>query len=73
MSAVAAEIDPTPSEPEVLERVKADHPATFEAALDEYRVAMFRARDHLVEHDLVTIPDGERLRGHRDARSTCAT
>ncbi len=24
-------------------------------------MAMFRARDHLVEHDLVTIPDGERL------------
>ena len=59
--AVAAEIDPDASEPEVLARVKADHPMTFEDALQEYRVAMFRARDHLVEHDLVTIPDGERL------------
>ena len=59
--AVAAEIDPDAAEPEVLARVKADHPATFEDALEEYRVAMFRARDHLVEHDLVTIPDGERL------------
>ncbi|MET1232518.1 MAG: DUF885 domain-containing protein [Candidatus Limnocylindrales bacterium] len=59
--AVAAEIDPMASEAEVLERIKSDHPATFEAALDEYRVAMFRARDHLVERDLVTIPDGERL------------
>jgi uncharacterized protein (DUF885 family) len=59
--AVAAEIDPTASEAEVLARIKSDHPATFEAALDEYRVAMFRARDHLVERDMVTIPDGERL------------
>ncbi len=58
---VAKEIDPNASEQEVLDRVKADHPPTFEAALEEYRVAMFRARDHLVEHDLVTIPDGERL------------
>jgi uncharacterized protein (DUF885 family) len=59
--AVAAEIDPGASEAAVLDRVKADHPATFEEALEAYRVAMFRARDHLVEHDLVTIPDGERL------------
>ncbi len=59
--AVAAEIDPHASEAAVLDRVKSDHPATFEEALEAYRVAMFRARDHLVEHDLVTIPDGERL------------
>jgi uncharacterized protein (DUF885 family) len=60
-TAVAAEIDPLAAPEEVLDRVKSDHPATFEEALDAYRVAMFRARDHLVEHDLVTIPDGERL------------
>ena len=59
--AVATEIDPAASEAEVLDRVKSDHPASFEDALEEYRVAMFRARDHLVERDLVTIPDGERL------------
>jgi len=58
---VAAEIDPSASEAAVLDRVKSDHPATFEEALDAYRAAMFRARDHLVEKDLVTIPDGERL------------
>ena len=59
--AVAAEIDPRASEAEVLDRAKRDHPATFELALEEYRAAMFRAREHLVERDLVSIPAGERL------------
>src|SRR3990172_92623 len=59
---VAREIDPHAGEAEVLDRVKNDHPATFEQALEEYRTAMLRARAHLVERDLVTIPDGEHLR-----------
>jgi uncharacterized protein (DUF885 family) len=59
---VAAEIDPAASETEVLDRIKSDHAATFEAALDGYRDAMFRARHHIQEHDLATIPEGESLR-----------
>jgi uncharacterized protein (DUF885 family) len=41
--------------------VKDDQPASFEAALDAYRDAMLRARAHLIEHDLVTVPADERI------------
>ena len=43
-AAAAREIDPDASEAEVLARVKADHPTTFEGALAEYRDVMDRAR-----------------------------
>lgn len=59
--AVAHEIDPDASEAEIIARVKADHPATFGAALTAYRQAMSRARAHLIDHDLVTIPTDERI------------
>ena len=59
--AVAREIDPTVDEPTVVDRIKRDHPASFEEALDTYRDAMRRARAHLVRHDLATIPDDERI------------
>lgn len=54
--AAAAEIDPSASEQQVLERVKADHPATFEGALAEYREVMARARDFIEERGLATLP-----------------
>ena len=60
-AAAAAEIDPDAPEEEVVERVKSDHPATFGEALDAYRTAMARARRHLIDHDLVTVPDDERV------------
>ncbi len=60
-AAAAREIDPTADELEVVERVKSDHPPTFEAALDEYRTAMARARQHLIDHRIVTVPDDERI------------
>ena len=60
-AAVAREIDPNASEAEVIARVKADHPATFADALTGYRDAMRRARGHLIEHDLVTVPPDERI------------
>ncbi len=53
----AAEIDPTASELEVLERVKADHPATFDEALSEYQEVMARAKAFIEERGLATIPD----------------
>jgi uncharacterized protein (DUF885 family) len=59
--AAAREIDPTADEPTVVDRIKRDHPGTFGEALDAYRDAMRRARSHLVERDLVSIPDDERL------------
>ena len=57
----AREIDPSADEATVVDRVKSDHPATFDAALEEYRAVMLRARAHLVEHDIVSIPAGERI------------
>jgi uncharacterized protein (DUF885 family) len=54
-------VDPDAEELTVIDAVKSDQPADFEAALDAYRDAMLRARRHLVEHDLVTVPDDERI------------
>jgi len=60
-AAAAREIDPAADELTVIDRVKSDQPADFDAALDAYRDAMHRARRHLVERDLVTVPDDERI------------
>ena len=57
----AREIDPNAPEAQVLERVKDDHPRTFDDAILGYRDAMGRARRHLIEHDLVTVPPDERV------------
>jgi uncharacterized protein (DUF885 family) len=59
--AAAKEIDPTVDEATVIDRIKSDHPATFEEALEGYRDAMLRAREHLIEHDIVTVPETERI------------
>jgi uncharacterized protein (DUF885 family) len=59
--AAAREIDPDVDEATVVDRIKSDHPATFDDALEGYRDAMLRSRDHLIEHDIVTVPDGERI------------
>ncbi len=59
--AAARDLDPGADLPTVLDRLKSDHPDTFEEALDLYRDAMGRARAHVIEHDLVTVPDGERI------------
>jgi uncharacterized protein (DUF885 family) len=60
-AAAAREVDPDASEAEVIDRVKSDQPADFEAALASYQDAMRRARTHLIERDLVTVPDDERI------------
>ncbi len=57
----AREIDPSVDEATVVDRIKSDHPATFAEALEEYRTATARARAHLIEHRIVTVPDDERL------------
>jgi len=60
-AAAAREIDPTADEATVIDRVKSDQPAGFDGALGAYRLAMARARQFLVDHDLVTVPDDERI------------
>ena len=59
--ATARAIDPSATEAEVVDRMKSDHPATFAAALEEYRADTARARAHLVANGIVTVPDDERL------------
>ena len=60
-AAAAREIDPGTTEAAVVDRVKRDHPSTFEAALDTYRDDMRRARQYLIDHAIVTIPPDERV------------
>jgi uncharacterized protein (DUF885 family) len=60
-AAAAREIDPSADEADVIARVKSDHAASFAGALEAYQVAMRRARAHLVERGLVSLPDDERI------------
>jgi uncharacterized protein (DUF885 family) len=60
-TAAAHEVDPDATEAEVIDRIKSDHPADFDGALTAYREAMLRSRQHLIDHDLVSIPDDERI------------
>jgi len=57
----AREIDPSTDEATVVDRIKRDHPATFEEALDAYRDVMVRGRQHLIDHRIVTVPPDERI------------
>ena len=59
--AAAREIDARASEAEVIDRIKRDHPPTFDDALEAYRGDMRRARQHLIDHDLATVPPDERV------------
>ena len=60
-AAAAREIDPDADELEVIDRIKSDQPASFEAALGAYRDAMLRSRQHIIDRDLMTVPDDERI------------
>ena len=57
----AAEVDEHATEDEVIDRLKSDHPATFEEALDAYRDVMIRSRQYLIDHYIVTVPGDERI------------
>jgi uncharacterized protein (DUF885 family) len=59
--AAAREIDPAADEATVVDRIKNDHPATFEEALDAYRDVMVRGRQHLIDHGIITVPPDERI------------
>jgi len=49
-------MDPSLTESEAVDRVKADGPPDFAAALAGYRDAMLRARSFIEAHDLATLP-----------------
>ena len=57
----ARRIDPNAAEQEVVDRVKSNHPATFAEALATYKDAMMRARQHIIDHEIATIPAGETI------------
>jgi uncharacterized protein (DUF885 family) len=59
--AEALEIDPSVDEATVVDRIKSDHPATFEEALEAYRDVMVRGRQHLIDRAIVTVPPDERI------------
>jgi uncharacterized protein (DUF885 family) len=59
--AAGRQIDPGATEAEIVDRIKSDHPASFEAALEAYRDAMARARQHCIDRGIVTVPADERL------------
>jgi uncharacterized protein (DUF885 family) len=59
--AAARAIDPDADEATVVDRIKSDHPASFEEALDAYRDVMHRSRTHLIERGIVSVPDDERI------------
>jgi uncharacterized protein (DUF885 family) len=59
--AAAREIDPDADVHTVIDRLKSDHPATFAEALDGYRDVMRRARAHIIERGIATIPPDEHV------------
>ncbi len=59
--AAAREIDPDADEATVIDRIKNDHPATFEEALEAYTDVMRRSRQYLIDKRIVTVPDDERI------------
>ena len=57
----ARELDPDADVHTVIDRLKSDHPATFGEALDGYRDVMRRARAHILERGIATIPPDEHV------------
>jgi uncharacterized protein (DUF885 family) len=57
--AAAREIDPDVDIATAIDRLKSDHPATFEEALEGYREVMRRARAFIIERGIATVPDDE--------------
>lgn len=60
MKEVAREIDPELTVEQALEKIKDDH-STAESLLDDYRQAMEKSRDFVIQQKIATIPDGEVL------------
>ena len=57
----ARRIDPSVDERTVVDRVKSNHPKTFEEALAAYKDAMVRARTHIIERGIATMPPDEQI------------
>lgn len=60
MNELSNEINSDKSLKEIMEEAKADHPSA-EGLLDAYNRAMKASRKYIIEHDIVSIPEGEEL------------
>jgi uncharacterized protein (DUF885 family) len=60
-AALGKQIDASKTEFEVVDRIKSEHPADFETALQKYRDAMDEARQYVIDHDIATMPAHEQL------------
>ena len=57
----ARRIAPSVAERTVVARVKSNHPKDFDEALAAYKDAMIRARTHIIERGIATMPPGEQI------------
>ena len=55
-------IDPNATVEAVRNRIRSDHPATFQEALREYEDAITTTRSTVAENQFASIPEGERLK-----------
>lgn len=60
MEALAAEMDPDKTASELLKESKKVHP-TADGLLDAYRQKMDEARQFVIDHEIVSIPEGESI------------
>ena len=58
---LAEKISPGETVEEVMKEIQADAPKTFEEALEFTRKEMKRAEKFVLEHDIATIPEGDKL------------
>ena len=58
---VAKEIMSSGRPQEALRKMRSEHPATSEEALDEYRSSITKAREFIQKKKLVSLPEGEKL------------
>jgi uncharacterized protein (DUF885 family) len=61
MAEAARRMVPSGEVTEAMESMRSNHPPTFEAVLKEYREVAKRAHEFLVNKDLMTIPENEKL------------
>ncbi|MGQ9587074.1 MAG: DUF885 domain-containing protein [Thermoplasmata archaeon] len=61
MEEIARTIVPSGSVAEALRFMKSDHPATFEAVLRGYRESIYQAREFVIEKEIATVPEDEKL------------
>jgi len=58
---LARRIVPSGDVHEAMEKVKADHPTNFEGVLKAYRDSIRASREFVIEHEIATMPIGEKL------------